>query len=89
MADITFYRPPIPPHLLSNDNVTLQSHLLSLIKFGSLIQRKDTNIFWFLVQCSLSDNSNFPLIAGCKQYFKHIASMLNQVDCLFCIELEH
>ena len=61
----------------------LQSHLLSFTGFGSILEGKDIDIIIDLVASPLPQDRYYPLMAGCRLYFKHIVSRLPQVGSLF------
>ena len=61
----------------------LQSHFLEFTEFGSVIEGKDVGVIRRLIAHPHKQDRYYPLVAGCRSYFKYVASKLHQICDLF------
>jgi hypothetical protein len=64
-------------------DVRLQSHFLSLTKWGSVVEGANVEAIRGLVARPLEHDRFYPILAGCRSYYEHIASRLPGVSELF------
>jgi hypothetical protein len=83
MAQVALRPPVSPPTYQLPSDKKLQSHFLTFTNFGSIIEGKDIGIIRGLVESPVAQDRYYPILAGCRSYFKHIASRLPQFGDLF------
>ena len=83
MARVAAREQANPPTYRLSSDVKLQSHFLSLTRWGSVLEGLDVNVIRGLVASPLEEDRFYPILAGCRSYYMHVASKLPAINDLF------
>ena len=83
MQRVVSQKPADPPTYELPSEKRLQSHFLTFTQWGEALEGKDIGAVQALVKSPREQDRFYPILAGCRLYYQHIASKLPGISELF------